>query len=165
MKKLEIEIAITSLATGRYAYYNIEDKESLNEAIEAFEDEYNKHDGDWEIQCVDWSYEAFEGDMLNEFVDLMEEFPNENPQDLIYLLKVHTIDDTRYILHEGTFYTIMHEDNKYEAFEAYVKEYSIVEIPEHLECFINYEAMCHSWECGGLKMERVSNGTYLIVSE
>lgn len=159
-----ITIAITSLATGESVQYDIMDKYDYDEAVENFNENHNKHDGDYEVQLLDVDYKGrLDNNKLEDFLQLCEDFRSEQPQDIVYLLMSNSYDEVEEILRKGIFFVIIEEDNKWKAFRDYVENYDVVHIPEHLRDWIDYEEMLFDYECGGLFIERVDYRTYLII--
>ena len=161
-----ITIAITSLRTGDFTYYDIHDKNDYIESIRAWNKDFNWFDGDYEIQLIDYDYKGrLKDSNLESFLDLCEDYPNTTPQDVIYLLMNNSYDEVKEILEKDIFYVIIEEDSKVEAFRDYIENYDIEIIPEHLKSWIDWESMLYDYECGGLNINRVDYRTYLIVHE
>ena len=158
----EIEICLINLGTGKYNYYTIYDKEDLKDAYNHFEEHFNWMDSDVELQLIDYSYYNLNDDNFNDFLDLIEEYEDVPAQELLYLLKLYTVDSVREILDKGIFYVIIQSDSRIEAFRDYVREFNMLNIPDHLESYINWSAVLSDWECGGLNVERLRGGKFLI---
>lgn len=116
------------------------------------------------FDCVTYSFDIFE------FLKLKEEF-NISPEELGYLFVNHTETEVREILENQVFYTIIEADTKLEAFKDYIKEFDMLEIPQHLESYIDYNSLLIDWECGGLTIHKVvqasssvRNNKYLIIN-
>ena len=156
---MKITISIMSLSDYTWKYYDIENKKELNEAIEIF---LSEKDHDFEIQLIDSDYIGLNDDNLEKFLYLKEEFLEIDSQEILYLIKALGVDEAAQTLREGSFYTIIYEDNKVEAFREYITEYNMLDIPDHLESYIDWESVLRDYQCAGMTVERVNIGVYLI---
>lgn len=156
---MKITISIMNLRDYTWKYYDIESKVELNVAIENF---LNEKDHDFEIQLIESEYVGLNDDNINEFLELKEQFPEVNAQEILYLINVLGVDEAEQTLNEEEFYAIIHEDNKIEAFREYIIEYNMLYIPDNLESYIDWQSILRDWECGGTTVKRVDNGVYLI---
>lgn len=159
-----ITIAITNLGTGRFEYYDVKDKADYINSISAFNEEFNKYDNDIEIQLIDYDYKGKLNDMnLESFLDLCEDFPSVNPQEIVFLLQHNYSNEVEEILRKGILYVIIEENSKVEAFREFIETYDIEIIPEHLKSWIDWEQVLYDYECNGTNVNRVDYRTYLIV--
>ena len=159
-----IKIEITNLYTGFFDYYDITDNESYIQAIKSFNEEFNKGDNDIEIQLFDYDYKGKLNDYnLESFLELCEDYPSVQPQDIIYLLQHNYEHEVREILDKDILYVIIEEDSKVEAFREFIETYDIIQIPEYLKSWIDWEQVLYDYECNGTNVNRVDYRTYLIV--
>jgi len=159
----QITIAITNLYTGNWEYFNIYNLDDYNEAFEEWNKESINYNHDYEVQLIDHDYEGRLSDSnLEEFLKLTDE-NDVNPQDVIFLINAVGIDTAKEIIENGEFYTIVEADNKIAAFEEFAKSIDLIQIPEHLESYIDWESVMIDYECGSMTIEKVECGTYLIV--
>ncbi|MEG0368298.1 MAG: hypothetical protein RR585_15745 [Coprobacillus sp.] len=160
MNRQEITISIMNLYNYEWTYFNIKTKEDLKDSIKDFLKVNGDHD--FEIQLIDSDYVGLNDNNLEKFLNLQEEFEEVDSQEILYLIKALGVDEAAQTLKEELFYIIVHEDNKIEAFREYITEYNMLDIPDHLESYIDWESVLIDYECGGTTVKRVDTGIYLI---
>ncbi|WP_291570823.1 hypothetical protein [Clostridium sp. UBA4548] len=118
---------------------------------------------DYEIGILDHPYD-FKVNDLNTLFKISEEHKTRI-EDVGALLHCFTADEVIEILEHGKLYTIIESNSKVDAFEEYINEYDLVEIPMHLENYIDYEQMLIDWEHNGLLVEYIGNGQCLLADK
>lgn len=165
--KFEVEVYIMNLNTYKGDYFKVS---SVADCLTAIEKVTNcQHD--WEIQLISHDYEGYMPQVeINIILDLIEEY-NIDHEDLLPLLCEYSIDDVRFIIENDVPYQIVYADNKKEAFEDYIREHNLIDIPDHLESYIDWDVVLTDWECGGMRVKRVADATihnsakYLIINQ
>lgn len=154
------EIYIYNLGTYKTTCCTVANLDELqNEIFEATNHGMN----DYEIGILDYPYD-FKVDDLHTLFKISEEYKT-SIKEVGTLLQCFCKDEVIEILEQGKFYTIIHSNSKISAFEEYASEYDIIEIPRHLENYIDYESMMIDWEHNGLLVEPIGNAQYLIADK
>ncbi|WP_346892643.1 hypothetical protein [Clostridium sp. UBA871] len=154
------KIYIYNLGTYQTTYCTVTNLDELEDAI--FE-ATNHGMNDYEIGVLDYPYD-FKIDNLHSLFMISEEYKTRI-EDVGILLQCFGESEVIEILEQGKFYTVIESDSKVSAFEDYVNDYDIIEIPSHLENYIDYESMMIDWECDGLLVEHTGNGKYLMADK
>ncbi len=151
------EIYIYNLGTYQTTYCTITNLDELEDAI--FE-ATNHGMNDYEVGILEYPYD-FKVNDLHSLFKISEEYKTRI-EDVGILLQCFSESEVIEVLEQGIFYTVIESDSKISAFEDYANDYDIIEIPSHLENYIDYECMMRDWEYGGLLIQHIGSGKYLI---
>lgn len=151
------EIYIYNLGTYNTIYTSVSNLDELEDEIFKAT---NHGMNDYEIGILDYPYD-FKVNDLHTLFKIAEGYQTRI-EDVGALLHSFSDNEVIEILEKGKFYTIVDSDNEVNAFEKYANEYDIIEIPPHLENYIDYESMMIDWGHSGLAIEHIGNGHYLI---
>lgn len=154
------EIYIYNLGTYKTTYCTVTNLDELEDAI--FE-ATNHGMNDYEIGVLEYPYD-FKVNDLHSLFKISEEYKTRI-EDVGILLQCFGESEVIEILEQGKFYTVIESDSKINAFEDYASDYDIIEIPPHLENYIDYESVMIDWEYDGLLIEYIGNRQYLIADK
>ena len=160
-KKELFEVYVMNLGTYEGDYFTVSNLKELAEAERVI----NPHGlNDIEIQIIDVYFPCYKCNFeIVDFLRIMDKY-SISPEDLGALYINHTYSEVIEILEKDIFYTIIEADTKKEAFEEYIKEFNLIEIPEHLESYIDWNSILIDWECGGLNIYKVAEASKTIYS-
>ncbi|MDU4750280.1 MAG: hypothetical protein E6X86_04550 [Clostridium butyricum] len=150
-------IYIYNLGTYNTVYSSVSNSDELSDEIFKAT---NHGMNDYDIGILDHPYN-FKVNDLQMLFRIAKDF-NTRIEDVGALLQCFTANEVIEILELGKFYTLINSDSQINAFEEYTKEYDVIEIPSHLENYIDYESMMIDWQHSGLAIEHIGNGEYLI---
>lgn len=154
------EIYIYNLGTYNTTYCTVTNLDELEYAI--FE-ATNYGMNDYEIGVLEYPYD-FKVNDLHTLLKISEEYKTRI-EDVGILLQCFEESEVIEILEQEKFYIVIESDSKISAFEDYTSYYDIIEIPLHLENYIDYESMMRDWEYDGLFIEYIGNKQYLIADK
>lgn len=157
--KNSFDLAFINLGTGEHIIKSVS---NLDEYYEGMQIVNPTSGNDVEVEFIDGEITGAAANSIDWILEKLEE--GYELKDLEAVFNAYeSVEDAERSL-ENSCYVIIEADNKFEAFETYIKEYSdeLQGIPEHLNYYIDFELMCNDWEAGGLIIERVGNKTYLI---
>ena len=160
------EVYIMNLGSYKGDYFTVSSIEDLKEAEKVINPfGYN----DTEIQLIDVNFNCTSIKFdVQEFLEIYEKF-NISPEDLSMLFSCFTYSEVFEILEKETPYYFYDEDCKTEAFRDFIIDAGILEVPEHLEGYIDWEAVLRDYEASGWTIQKVGEGQgkylsrYLII--
>lgn len=155
------EISLMNLGNYNWEYFKISCLEDLKEAEEVI----NPHGiNDTEIQLIEDYIGLYKYNFeVLDFLRIYEDY-NISPEDLGALMVSHTVSEVREILERGIFYTIIEADTETEAFREYIMDYNALDIPQHLEDYIDYNSILIDWTAGGFKVCKVAEASKTVRS-
>ena len=160
-KKALFEVYVMNLGNDRGDYFTVSTLEELAEAERVVNP---RGWNDTEVQLIDLYFDCYKCNFeVIDFLRLMEKY-SISPEDLGYLFVGHTYSEVEEILKEDIFFTVIDADTKKEAFEEYIREGNLIEIPEHLESYIDWNSILIDWECGGLNIYKVAEASKTVYS-
>lgn len=165
---MEFEISITSYATGIFDYWEVYDLDSYVTAIEEFNEKYNKHDGDYEVQMIETSNPNVKEEDLYDLFKFLDENPDKE-DDLDRLLYEYTLEESISLIEDYSITVLsIIAENKLSAFIEYYEDMGYEMPPESFRDYIDWERIMEDHEQGDLdifqtdKYKDVSNGYFPI---
>lgn len=159
---MNIEIVITRYSDGFFTYYKVDGIDSYLSAIRDFNKMYNQHDGDFEIQLIDSDVPHLTDSNLYDFLEIVEE-TKEDEEVIAFLLKWYSKEDIRRIFEDYNFY-VVEATSATEAIAEYLRNVMCIDIPEHLESYIDWEQFQIDYECNGYFIKELNLEEYIIVA-
>lgn len=156
---MNIEIAITNLGTHYFYYRNITCKEDYDNAVKEFCDNYPN---DFEIQLIESDIRYVDSDNLYDFLEIVDE-TEESEEVIAFLLKWYSKEDVKRIFEDYNFY-VVEATSATEAIAEYLRNVICIEIPEHLEYYIDWEQFRIDYECDGYFIKELNLEEYIIVA-
>lgn len=156
-----IEFCLVNLAnTGQYEYFEAEEIADVNIAYNSFRKKYNADE--IEIQALNQS--QFVTDNIYPIFELLEELPHMDLDEIINILEATgCMIETRKVARDGNFQHIR-TWNKSDAFACYIEEIGYLdEVPQHLQNYIDYDAIMRDFEINGLIIHRVNDEQFIII--
>lgn len=148
------EVYVMNLGTYKGDYFKIDNLKQLWEARRIISNGVN----DVEIQLINCYFNCYCTDFIvSEFLEIHEKY-NINPEELSMLFACFTPSEVWEILEKEITYYFYDEDCKAEALRDYITDAGILEIPEHLESYIDWEAVLRDYEAEGWTIQRVGEG-------
>lgn len=155
---MNIEIAITNLGTGNFYYRSIN---CLDDYLGAVKEFYQTYDNDMEIQLINFDVPHLTDSNLYDFLEVVNE-TEEDEEVVAFLLRWYSKQDVIKIC-DDWLYFVCETNSKVGAIEIYVREVMNIEIPEHLESYIDYEQFEIDYECNGYFIKELNREQYIIV--
>lgn len=155
---MNIEIAITNLGTHYFYYRNITCKEDYDNAVKEFCDNYPN---DFEIQLIESDIRYVDSDNLYDFLEIVDE-TEESEEVIAFLLNWYSKEDVKKIFEDYNFY-VVEATSATEAIAEYLRNVICIEIPEHLEYYIDWEQFQIDYECNGYFIKELNLEEYIIV--
>lgn len=156
---MNIEIAITNLGTHYFYYRNITCKEDYDNAVKEFCDNYPN---DFEIQLIESDIRYVNSDNLYDFLEIVDE-TEESEEVIAFLLNWYSKEDVKRIFEDYNFY-VVEATSATEAIAEYLINVMCIEIPEHLENYIDWEQFQIDYECNSYFIKELNLEEYIIVA-
>ena len=168
-RKALFEVYVMNLGNDKGDYFTLS---TLEDLIEAEKVVNPMGWNDVEVQLIDCYFPCLKFNFeIADFLRIMDKY-SISPEDLGALYINHTYTEVIEILEKDIYFTIIEADTKKEAFQEYIQAGGLLEIPEHLESYIDWNSILIDWECGGLTIYKVAeasktvpNNKYIIIND
>lgn len=156
-------VYVMNLKTGEGKYYDIATLNDLQEAIQ----EVTAGMDDYEIQIIDTYFPAYSHDFkLDNFLKLYEEhYPDYDAEEITIFLKFFTFEKTKALIKKRKSFFRYDKETECEALKAFLNDMEILEIPRHLENYIDWEKVLTDYKSSGWMIEVLGNSTKQVYNE